>query len=89
MEQLRNAMASCVKLAGELDATRDPLSPGYAPTAFPASEAEQRVKLAQQLRDVMQKVPAADRARWAGRAGQTGGASCCSQCGESKHLPTR
>src|SRR4029079_850611 len=68
MEQFRNALAMCVKYAGEADACRDPHSPGSAVGAVPAAEAEERVKLAQQLKGVLDQVPAADRARWAGRA---------------------
>ncbi|HYO10870.1 MAG TPA: AAA domain-containing protein [Tepidisphaeraceae bacterium] len=69
MEQYRTALNNCVRYAGEADASRDPLSPAYAPGAFPAAEADARVKLAGLIRDVIAKVPAADRARWAGRAG--------------------
>jgi hypothetical protein len=69
MEQYRTSLAACVKHANELDAARDPLAPAYAPGSFPATEADERVKLAQQLRQVLEKVPAVDRTRWAGRAG--------------------
>src|SRR5207253_2575219 len=67
-DQYRSALAACVKHAADADATRDPLSPAYAPGSFPAAEADERVKLAQQLKDVLGRVPAADRVRWAGRA---------------------
>lgn len=68
MEQYRTSLAACVKHATDADATRDPMSPGYAPGAFPAAEADERVKLATQIKDVLAKVPADARARWAGRA---------------------
>ncbi len=67
MEQFRGALASCVKYATDADSSRDPLAPGYAAGAFPATEADERVKLAQQLQKVLDQVPPADRARWAGR----------------------
>ena len=68
MEQYRQSLAACVKHATDADSTRDPLSPGYAAGAYPAAEADERVKLASQIKDVLAKVPAADRVRWANRA---------------------
>ncbi len=68
MEQFRQALAACVKYATDADAARDPLAPAYSAGAFPAAEADERVKLAQQIRDVIAKVPTADRIRWASRA---------------------
>src|SRR5207249_2713853 len=67
MEQYRTSLAACVKHATDADSTRDPLAPGYAAGAFPAAEADERVKLSNQIKDVLAKVPAADRVRWAAR----------------------
>ena len=68
MEQYRQSLAACVKHATDADSTRDPLSPGYAAGAYPAAEADERVKLAGQIKDVLAKVPAETRVRWANRA---------------------
>ena len=69
MERYRAALSSCVQHATEVDAARDRLSPAYLPACDLVREAESRVRLAKQLVDVIEQVPAAaERAKWATRA---------------------
>lgn len=70
MEQFRQSLAAAVKYATDADSMRDPLAPGYGAGAFPMAEAEERTKLAAQLKSVLEQVPAADRSRWAARSPQ-------------------
>ncbi|HEX8525302.1 MAG TPA: AAA domain-containing protein [Tepidisphaeraceae bacterium] len=67
MESYRSAMNECVRDAEALDATRDPVAPGFDADVDLSGEAESRKHLATQLKQVLSKIKPADAAAWSNR----------------------